>query len=637
MDDKKLFSGRVGVIISTFNHPEWLKKVLWGYANQSYTDFEIIVADDGSLPETGLMLKQAKEELGLRIKHVWQPNLGFRKNKILNAAIQATNAEYLIFTDQDCVPRQDFVATHLHYARKGFFLSGGYFKIPLDISQQLTKKDIEEKRLFDLHWLFSKGVKWHFKCTKLIRSKIFTRFMNRTTTAKASWNGCNSSGWKSDLMRINGFNGTLLYGGEDRELGERLQNLHIKGRQIRYSAICVHLDHDRPYKDIDTVKKNKKYRKIIHTSGLTMTTDGIYQEESQLPKKVFFLNTTRTWGGGEKWHLEHARHLSDSGDEVLMITQKKSELKKRTSEKGLNVKGLSISNLSFLNPFKMLGLYLFFRKEYPDVLVMNFSNDLKIAGPAAKLAGIHRIIYRRGSAIPIRNTPLNRFLYGHCLTDILTNSEETKRTILQNNTTLFPKEKIKVIYNGIDTSIKGINTIVNSIPVIGNLGRMVRQKRQDLLIQAAEILKQRGVKCLFRIGGDGDLRSSLENMVNERNLSDYIEFVGAVENPDDFHRGIDIFALTSEWEGFGYVLAEAMLAVKPLVAFRVSSNPELVIDGLNGFLVEMNDLEGFANALQELVENPEKRKEMGENGYKYVCELFDFKKNVIQFTDFIHT
>src|SRR5665647_556471 len=121
MDNKKPFLGRVGVIISTFNNPEWLKKVLWGYANQSYTDFEIIVADDGSLPETGLMLEQAKEELGLRINHVWQPNLGFRKNKILNAAIQATNAEYLIFTDQDCVPRQDFVATHLHYARKGSF------------------------------------------------------------------------------------------------------------------------------------------------------------------------------------------------------------------------------------------------------------------------------------------------------------------------------------------------------------------------------------------------------------------------------------------------------------------------------------------------------------------------------------
>lgn len=636
MNDKKLFSGSVGVIISTFNHPEWLKKVLWGYANQSYTDFEIIVADDGSSPETGIMLKQAKEELGLRIKHVWQPNLGFRKNKILNAAIQATDAKYLIFTDQDCVPRKDFVATHLHFARKGSFLSGGYYKIPLDISQQLTKKDIEEQRLFDLHWLFSKGVKWHFKCTKLIHSKLLTHFMNHATTAKASWNGCNSSGWKSDLMRINGFNGTLRYGGEDRELGERLQNLQIKGRQIRYSAICIHLDHDRPYKDIDTVKKNKEYRKLIHASGLTLTTEGIYTEVSQLPKKVFFLNTTRTWGGGEKWHLEHALSLSNAGDDVMMLTQKESELKKKASEKGLMLKGLSINNLSFLNPIKMFRLYLFFRREFPDVLVMNFSNDLKIAGPAAKMAGIRRIIYRRGSAIPIRNTFLNRFLYGHCLTDIIANSEETKRTILQNNAYLFPKEKIKVIYNGIDTTVTGKKTVENAIPVIGNLGRMVRQKRQDLLIQTAEILKRRGVKCLFRIGGDGDLRSNLESMVNERDLTDFIEFVGVVENPDDFHRGIDIFALTSEWEGFGYVLAEAMLAVKPLVAFRVSSNPELIIDGINGFLLEMNDLEGFADALQELIENSEKRKAMGDNGYKTVCKRFDFKKNSQLFTDFIH-
>lgn len=638
-DQKAKFPASVGVIISTYNNPEWLKKVLWGYANQHYQDFEIIIADDGSLPETRTMLEQEKAALGLRIKHVWQPDLGFRKNSILNAAIQATEAEYLIFTDQDCIPRADFVETHLRYAKKNHFLSGGYFKIPFDISQKLTQKDVEVQRLFDLEWLFGQGVKWHFKCTKLIRLKAFSRFMNGTTTAKATWNGCNSSGWKSDLMRINGFDETLQYGGEDRELGVRLQNLNIKGLQIRYSAICIHLDHDRPYKNSEIVKSNKAYRKRVHGLGLSITQDGIYKGptiQSRLPKKVFFLNTTRTWGGGEKWHLEHAQFLSKSGDEVQMLTQKGSELQKRASECGLNVNEFAIHNLSFLNPIKMIKMHRFLSKEKPDVLIMNFSNDLKLAGPAAKRAGIARVIYRRGSAIPIRDTLLNRFLYGSCLTDMLANSEETKRTILQNNPVLFPKEKIKVIYNGIAITESILHSKKNTIPVVGNLGRLVRQKRQDLLIQVAEILRNRGVHCKFRIGGDGELRDRLEQLVSTKNLTDYVEFVGAVADPNQFHRNVDVFALTSEWEGFGYVLAEAMLASKPLVAFKISSNPELIEDGVNGFLVEMNDLDAFADALQQLIEQEDKRVMMGENGHKRVCDLFDFDKNVHEFRDFIH-
>lgn len=287
--------------------------------------------------------------------------------------------------------------------------------------------------------------------------------MNRTTTANASWNGCNSSGWKSDILRVNGFNETLCYGGEDRELGERLLNMHIKGRQIRYSAICVHLDHDRPYKDLSIVKRNKERRKKIQLSGLTLTPEGIYKEKEQqstLPKKIFFLNSYRSWGGVDKWHLELAHFLSKSGDDVQILTKKGSELKKWALDKSLKIHSFSIN--SFFGPFKLLGLFLFFRREYPDVLVISHSKNLKIAGPAAKLAGISRIIYCRGNALPITNTFLNHYIYGHCLTDILANSEETKKIILQNSSTLFPDEKIKVI-DGTDAALLEMGGNTNNV------------------------------------------------------------------------------------------------------------------------------------------------------------------------------
>ena len=265
----------VGIVISTYNNPLWLEKTLWGYENQSFRDFEIIIADDGSGEETKNLITQFKEKGILNISHVWQPDNGFRKSEILNKAILASNAEYLIFTDQDCIPRKDFVQTHLNYAEHGYILSGGYFKLPLNISQGITNEDVICEQAFDLQWLRKKGLKRSFKNTKLSRCKSFCNFMNIVTPTNASWNGCNSSGWKEDMLKINGFNEDMQYGGQDREFGERLFNMGIRSKQIRYSAICLHLYHKRPYKTKETLEKNKSIRKNTRKKKMIQTLNGI--------------------------------------------------------------------------------------------------------------------------------------------------------------------------------------------------------------------------------------------------------------------------------------------------------------------------------------------------------------------------
>lgn len=266
---------KVGVIISTYNNPKWLEKVLWGYCHQSHSKFELIIADDGSGEDTKKMIDRFQSESALQIKHVWQEDEGFQKCKILNKALLASQSDYLIFTDQDCIPRYDFVETHLKFAAKGFFLSGGYFKLPMDLSLLISRKDIEKQEAFQLKWLVEKGLKCTFKCSKLWRNKNWAAIMNAITPAAASWNGCNSSGWKSDMLLINGFNEDMQYGGQDREFGERLWNLGLKSKQIRYSAICLHLDHKRPYKTEDTLKKNKAIRNSTRQTKQIETPNGI--------------------------------------------------------------------------------------------------------------------------------------------------------------------------------------------------------------------------------------------------------------------------------------------------------------------------------------------------------------------------
>jgi len=266
---------RVSVIFSTYNSVSWLEKALWGWANQLHKEFELIIADDGSAKETEEKINELKQEFNLDIIHVWQEDHGFQKSMILNKAIVASTGDYLVFTDGDCIPRKDFISTHVKFAEKGFFLSGGYFKLPMDTSQVIQKDDIFNENAFDVKWLLDHGLKWTYKTLKLTSDGWLEDALNRYTPAGAPWNGHNASGWKSDILEVNGFDERMQYGGQDRELGERLFNKGIKSKQIRYSAIVVHLDHARGYKTRESVEKNLAIRAKTRKEKRTWTDYGI--------------------------------------------------------------------------------------------------------------------------------------------------------------------------------------------------------------------------------------------------------------------------------------------------------------------------------------------------------------------------
>ena len=265
---------KASVIMSTYNAEEWLEKVIWGFSVQTEKDFEIIIADDGSGPKTKELLDRLREQISMPLVHVWQEDKGFQKSQILNKAIMASNSDYLIFTDGDCIPRRDFVETHIKFREPGYFLSGGYFKLPMNISQAITKDDIFNQRCFDVGWLKSMGLPSK-NTSKLSATGLWARFMNFITPTKPTWNGHNASGWKTDLVFINGFNQEMQYGGQDRELGERLFNRGLKSKQIRYSAICVHLDHARGYVNEETWKKNYAIRENTRKNKVVKTPVGI--------------------------------------------------------------------------------------------------------------------------------------------------------------------------------------------------------------------------------------------------------------------------------------------------------------------------------------------------------------------------
>lgn len=266
----------ISVIISTYNSFEWLEKTLTGYEAQTFTDFEIVIADDGSNEEIVQKIQGFINASLLKITHVWHEDNGFQKTKILNKALLQCAGEYIVMSDGDCIPRRDFLEVHDQHKKPGYFLSGGYFKLPMETSNAISKKDILEQNCFDINWLKEHGLQTSgFKTSKLTSSGFKAKFLNTVTPTTPSWNGHNSSGWKKDILAINGFDERMQYGGEDRELGERLVNAGIKPIQIRYSAICVHLDHSRGYVNQEALQVNKNIRQETKRLKKTTTEFGI--------------------------------------------------------------------------------------------------------------------------------------------------------------------------------------------------------------------------------------------------------------------------------------------------------------------------------------------------------------------------
>jgi glycosyltransferase involved in cell wall biosynthesis len=265
----------ISVIISTYNQPKWLEKALWAWAQQTHPSFEVLVADDGSGEETQDLIQQMSRKVNYPLKHIWHEDRGFQKCEILNKAILESSYDYLLFTDGDCLPRADLLAIHASFAEEGYFLSGSYLKLTKAVSDSITRSDLESGDIFSPEELIKRGQPKTSKMLKLKPVSVLTPIFDWLTSTKATWNGHCSSGWKTDILAVNGHNETMKYGGEDRELGERLINFGIKAKQIRHHSCLLHLDHPRSYVDPQLVATNKQIRKMVVKNKITWTDHGI--------------------------------------------------------------------------------------------------------------------------------------------------------------------------------------------------------------------------------------------------------------------------------------------------------------------------------------------------------------------------
>ncbi len=233
----------ISVIVTTYNREDALEAVLRSLARQTDTDFEVIVADDGSRPATAELIESWKAKIGRRLVHIWHEDRGFRAAEIRNRAILASRGAYCIFLDGDCVVRPDFVAVHRRLAQPGYFVTGNRILL----SSELTAKVLAEK-LTPEAWGFGRwiGERLRGRINRL-SALLHLRLGPLRGLRSRVWQGarsCNLAIWRRDLDRVDGFDADYSgWGKEDSDIIVRLLHAGVRRKDGNFATGVIHLWH----------------------------------------------------------------------------------------------------------------------------------------------------------------------------------------------------------------------------------------------------------------------------------------------------------------------------------------------------------------------------------------------------------
>lgn len=282
------------------------------------------------------------------------------------------------------------------------------------------------------------------------------------------------------------------------------------------------------------------------------------------------------------------------------------------------------------------------RKYEPDIVYAHSSK----AGAVARMAdiGIKNIcIYNpHGWAFNMRTSTarkqrayalIERIAAPFCR-KIICISESEKKAALEKK--ICKKDKLQVIYNGVDIeeyknaphgAIKRSDlNIPEDAFIIGTVGRLTPQKAPDVFIKAAKEIKASIPEAYFIIVGNGGMEEGVRDYAKKNGLEDSLLITGWVDEPLQYVELFDVALLLSRWEGFGLALPEYMMVGKPIIATSVDAIPEIVEDGENGLLIDVDDIEGIRSSVKKLYEDKELQESLVKAGRQIMNKRFNAKR-----------
>ncbi len=371
--------------------------------------------------------------------------------------------------------------------------------------------------------------------------------------------------------------------------------------------------------------------------------------------KVLFIITKSNWGGAQSYVYDLATACARTGitpiiaagpQEVDTGTHNLLERANASGIRTIPVKNFT-RNVSVFREIKTLHeLLLLIHRERPDIVHVNSS---KAAGIGAFVAWVLRVpttvFTVHGWAFREQRISLTKALIwlSSWVTALLADSIIVVSAADARDCARMPfiRHKVHIIHNGIGAiSFKGraeARAIIRSftgreVPDaatwVWTSGELTKNKGIPYALRAVHQLKNGGIPIAYLITGSGENREYLEKLAQELNVSDIVYFCGHVLNAATYARAFDLYLLPSIKEGLPYVLLEAGLAELPTIATSVGGVPEIIIDEESGAIVPAASPDHIADAIRELVEDPDRARLFGKNLRARVEREFSLERMV---------
>jgi len=348
--------------------------------------------------------------------------------------------------------------------------------------------------------------------------------------------------------------------------------------------------------------------------------------------RIFYLITELDVGGAEKTLFELATHLDRARFEpVVGCLSGQGEVGQWLSDKGVEVVHFDMRSRFDWGVVGRVAGEL--RRRKPDVLHTFLFHANFVGRLAALRAGVERVI----SSVRVEE---RRRL--HLLGDWLTQGLMEVQTCVSTSTLEYtrrrariPLRKLVVVPNGIDLArfedvapCPADWELPNDGPVVAAVGRLDRQKAPLTLVRAFARVRERHADAVLAYAGDGPMRGQVEREIERLGLRDHVRLLGWVEDVRPLLARADVFALASQWEGMPNCVLEAMACGAPVVCTAVGGCPELVDDGVTGFLVAPGDADALADRVARLLGDGGLRKRMNREAKERLRRRFTIESMV---------
>jgi glycosyltransferase involved in cell wall biosynthesis len=257
----------VSIIVTTFDRADALDVVLRSLARQHDRRFEVVIADDGSAPETAALIEQWMPKLRAALSRVWQEHHGFRAAEVRNRAIRASRGDYCVFLDGDCLARPDFVAIHRRLAEPGWFVTGNRALLARSLTDAVLHRGLSPEQWGTAAWVAQRLKGGINRLAPVLRLPLGPLRKARP----GAWEGarsCNLGVWRSDLDRVDGFDAAFSgWGREDSDLLVRLLHAGVRRKDGAFATGVLHLWH--PEADRSRLSENeRRLARAIESGGV---------------------------------------------------------------------------------------------------------------------------------------------------------------------------------------------------------------------------------------------------------------------------------------------------------------------------------------------------------------------------------